>query len=293
VNSGQLNIAGNYIKVDGFIFDMSNSSSPDHMGNVSGSYNKITRSIFKRAGAISQWGGLLYLGGNNNLVEDVAGTGSCRYCFQQGGTNSSTQRNIWRRLVGRFDYANSSLPKATFCTYGNNSDTSVRDHLYQNIIAVDGYNPGALGGEQKYGAFYFAKNASAIRIQGSIVLNEGVGHSGMFAREWGTGNAVENTVVWDLKGSGGGASGIRANSAANVTVGGVIPGALTDLDSSATGSLLGGGVPANLLNNTPGAVVTKRYGVTGTLWGETGYDQITNEDLWPWPYEDKIKAVFS
>ncbi|MDP3790874.1 MAG: LamG-like jellyroll fold domain-containing protein [Candidatus Omnitrophota bacterium] len=37
-----------------------------------------------------------------------------------------------------------------------------------------------------------------------------------------------------------------------------------------------------------GATVEKRYGVTGTLWGELGYDQLTNESLWPWPNEQRI-----
>ncbi|MCK5321573.1 right-handed parallel beta-helix repeat-containing protein, partial [Candidatus Pacearchaeota archaeon] len=38
-----------------------------------------------------------------------------------------------------------------------------------------------------------------------------------------------------------------------------------------------------------GATIVKRYGVSGTLYGETGYDILTNEDLWPWPNEDIIK----
>lgn len=37
-----------------------------------------------------------------------------------------------------------------------------------------------------------------------------------------------------------------------------------------------------------GANITKRIGVTGTLWGETGYNTVTGEDLWPWPNEDII-----
>ena len=31
-------------------------------------------------------------------------------------------------------------------------------------------------------------------------------------------------------------------------------------------------------------------GVSGTLHGEPGYDQVTNDDLWPWPEEARIKA---
>lgn len=48
-----------------------------------------------------------------------------------------------------------------------------------------------------------------------------------------------------------------------------------------------------------GANVLYAYGRTGTCWGETGYDKLQNGaggqslmKLWPWPNEDKIKAVF-
>jgi PKD repeat protein len=42
-----------------------------------------------------------------------------------------------------------------------------------------------------------------------------------------------------------------------------------------------------------GATILKRYGVSGTLWGEAGYDQLTGDNLWPWPYEDQIRADFA
>ena len=38
-----------------------------------------------------------------------------------------------------------------------------------------------------------------------------------------------------------------------------------------------------------GASIVKRVGVSGTMYGEDGYDQITDDDLWPWPYQDRIK----
>ena len=37
-----------------------------------------------------------------------------------------------------------------------------------------------------------------------------------------------------------------------------------------------------------GATIEKRYGVDGTLWDESGYDQLTNNSLWPWPNEQRI-----
>ncbi len=42
-----------------------------------------------------------------------------------------------------------------------------------------------------------------------------------------------------------------------------------------------------------GADVTKQYGVSGTLWGEAGYNQRTSANLWPWKHEDKIKEWFA
>ena len=43
----------------------------------------------------------------------------------------------------------------------------------------------------------------------------------------------------------------------------------------------------------PGATVLKRYGVSGTLYGETGWDTLTDDNLWPWPYEDVIHQEVS
>lgn len=39
-----------------------------------------------------------------------------------------------------------------------------------------------------------------------------------------------------------------------------------------------------------GATILKRMGTSGTLYGETGWDILTSEDLWPFPNEDQIKT---
>jgi hypothetical protein len=290
----QLDINVDYVTVDGFIFETMGSLYPEYTGSIEGDFNTLSRSIFKRGGDIDAYGGLLYVGGDDNLVEDVAGVGACRYCFSSGGPDAATRRNIWRRVVGRFDYSNSKQPKATFSSYGNNSTTDVRDHLYQNVVAIDGQNPGNLGGgEEKYGGFYMPKLATNVRLQGSMVLNEGVAHSGIFIIEFNSVNFADNTIVWDLRGSTY-ASGIKADTANAMTIGGNIPGAATETLHPSVGSLLKPAArPLNLLDNTPGAKMLKRYGVSGTRWGEPGFDQLTGEDLWPWPYEAKIKAVFA
>ncbi|MBL8524645.1 MAG: hypothetical protein JNN20_13215 [Betaproteobacteria bacterium] len=289
-----LSLDGNYIKVDGFIYDMSGSVYPEYNGFIGGNYNKIMRSIFKRSGDIDQYGGLFFVEGNDTLVEDVAGVGACRYCFAQGGPSSATQRTIWRRLVGRHDYSNSNQPKATFNSYGNDNTTEMRDHIYQNVIALDGQRPGNFGGEEKYAGFYTPKRATNVRIFGSMVVNEAVGYYGMFLREFNSVNSATHSVIWNLPGSLSFAGSIKVDNASNLTIGGTIPGSPTpDSITPVTASLINPAVkPANLLNNTPGAVIMKRWGVSGTRWGEPGYDQLTTEDLWPWPYQDKIKAVF-
>ena len=42
----------------------------------------------------------------------------------------------------------------------------------------------------------------------------------------------------------------------------------------------------------PGATILKRIGVSGTYYGETGYNTTTSDDLWPWPNEDIIRTNF-
>ncbi|MFA5975840.1 MAG: fibronectin type III domain-containing protein [Elusimicrobiota bacterium] len=38
-----------------------------------------------------------------------------------------------------------------------------------------------------------------------------------------------------------------------------------------------------------GATILKRIGVSGSLWGDPGYNTVTAVDLWPFPYEDVIR----
>lgn len=42
-----------------------------------------------------------------------------------------------------------------------------------------------------------------------------------------------------------------------------------------------------------GAVVTNKIGISGTLYGDPGYNAITTDPLWPWPNENRIHVDFS
>ena len=44
---------------------------------------------------------------------------------------------------------------------------------------------------------------------------------------------------------------------------------------------------------TSGPTILKRMGTSGTVFGETGFNTLTETDLWPWPYESRIKRDFS
>jgi hypothetical protein len=48
--------------------------STPHVGTVEGSYNRVTRAIFRQQGAVEAYGGWLYLGGHH-FIEDVGGVG--------------------------------------------------------------------------------------------------------------------------------------------------------------------------------------------------------------------------
>lgn len=39
-----------------------------------------------------------------------------------------------------------------------------------------------------------------------------------------------------------------------------------------------------------GPTILKKYGTADTLWGETGYETLTDDDLWPFPNEDEIRT---
>ncbi len=357
-NSGSLNyydnlvqMSTNYTKVDGFILEVNDTPDPEHIAAINGNFNKLTRVIFKRTGPTNQYGGWLNIDGSDNLVEDCAGVGSARYGFAIGGPDSTAQRNIMRRCVGRVDYSVSDQPKAVFNVYGNNSGTNMRDVLLQNCIAIDS-KAGPSRSEPTYGGFYFPKNAANVTVQGSLVLNVEAAYAGFFVKELNGQNLrMTDSVAW--AGTAGAAiDGIRANASAagyyelnHVTVGGYRSGyynAETSTTETLSNSLFYGNgslasadqgwtsvtnnafYPSSQSKGTNavaatasvlkyivrpesgtvlsakgtdgkdiGANLTKRYGKTGTRWGEAGYDQLTTESLWPWTYEATIKTVFA
>jgi len=85
----------------------------------------------------------------------------------------------------------------------------------------------------------------------------------------------------------------------NITTGDYGPHS-TNVDSFTNGLLypvrIEEGSPLAIAGSNGGPVgptILKKIGVSGTLYGEPGWDEVTDEDLWPWPNEDKIKELMS
>jgi hypothetical protein len=339
-----LRVRGNYIRVDGFVFELRDTTNTPMVGEIGGSYNRLTRSIFRLQGAVDTFGGWLYTGGHHQLIEDVAGVGAARYGFSAGGPDlaDATHHVIYRRVVGRFDFSSSLQPKATFNAYGSNSDWYTHHIAYQNCIAIDGQRgPGPVGGsgEEHYAAWYFPKNMDVATISGSIALNNQVAYAGLFVQELqGRGTLLDNVVAWNnTSGVGVRWNGSGSANFNHLTVGAHTAGlyngnsgspailrnsffvtnnALLQTNSGfgefsgsaflPASQAFGTGVvtPSATLRYLPdatnstgltttGAVILKRIGRRGTLWDEPGFDEVTAENLWPWPYENDIKTVFA
>lgn len=52
-------------------------------------------------------------------------------------------------------------------------------------------------------------------------------------------------------------------------------------------------IGSTLANGSVGPTIMKKTGVSGTIYGETGYDKVTDDNLWPFPNEATIKTLMS
>lgn len=110
---------------------------------------------------------------------------------------------------------------------------------------------------------------------------------------WVNGSRVINAVI--AYGSTGGAA--YTNVPASVTSSGHL--GYADLATAAAAGLtyfLRPDLSSTIASAHAGANILKRIGATGSLYGEPGFKQVgdgtTASDLWPFPYETDIKALF-
>ena len=263
------------------------------------------------------------------LFEDIFICGMMRYGIVIGG-GEDNHHNILRRVVVRWDYCTTAQPRAAITVYGGDQGTSVCNNiLQQNCIVING-NEGS--GMTFSGGFTVPHETSLVKRYDCISLNNaGFGfHSS--EDELCHSNSNINCVAWDSGGTmwknlrpGNDITGSYHSTFHTVGQGlvqyggggGIIQGINNifynctepnqDIDYQ-EGNNFWPADQAQGVNYTTvdpgfqyiiqsplpgqGATILKKKGVTGTIYGEPGYNTLTDENLWPFPYEDEIRALF-
>ena len=287
-----------FMFVDGFIIDwLNDGGDPENVATMLAPENIMTRTIFRRDQLLT-FGSFVVASGNYSLLQDVHCVGGSRYGIQMGaGTTGAGGKGVVRRSIQRVDFYGANQPQAPFSLYGNDGGFLSGEAEFQNCYPVDGpYIDTTLGVfSYTWGGFYHPKNAFDIRHRGCGVFNQG-GRAGF----WVTDNANAHSYVLEdcaVVGENpikyGTRNGVHANTNGTadrltfVDVDGV------DLNNGVTANNVYSGVPpVNIFNPLNGADLRYCYGEFGTVWGEVGFDTITTDKLWNFPYETKIREIF-
>jgi hypothetical protein len=181
------------------------------------------------------------------------------------------------------------LNTAAHC-YGHDCAGSgtISNITYDNIICYGTMDGGMAGGSQ--GSISFKVNHAT--FGGDLPGGE---YNGGFGK-WNSGTGtVKNSIVYGFTGPDFyGVSASYTDSYNNGDQGSCsncksinpVTNGLKYLPRIEAGSTLSsGGESAGRM----GAEILKRYGASGTMQGEAGYNTLTTDNLWPWPYEERIK----
>ncbi len=109
-------------------------------------------------------------------------------------------------------------------------------------------------------------------------------NSGEYAISTGSLSIEDYNCFYNNTGERNVPGGIGQNSTASINP---LTNALTNLVKIEDGSELDGAADNG---GDIGATIVKRIGVSGTVYGEMGWNTLTNEDLWPFPNEDQMRS---
>jgi len=302
-----LNIgAGNwYTRIEGLKFIGSSTKT------VTGSYVKFFRTAFN-GGPTSGNNVVLQIGTNdftpgasNILLEDS-------WVYGLGGRYKvlvyNAQKVVLRRVVVRHDggWTNTDgAPQGGFSLYDS------QDVICQDCLFVDPAS-GLSGFEA---AMYLVSNGSTSLKQSNVSVNGAViigsPNNGLAAEGDG---AATSYAIKDVAVIGSTQGGFNTNNAShtlNITRGlasvkGSPYAAWSGTVNASACVYKGGSNQASLSNCSgtlptyptvlnsagQGANIQKRIGVSGTLFGEAGYNDTQTQDLWPYPNEARIKTDF-
>jgi len=307
-----------YVNIEGFLVKDAAGSNAYAMDGVylTNSDHCKLRKIGVKNGTSkgSEYGGGVRTAGCSYcLLEDIFVCGYARYSIVISG-GSSSHHNILRRCVVRWDFCNQEQPRAGIAIYGaSQGNTPNNDILLQNCIVLDSNNG---GGTTFTGGFSVPHETSYVTRYGCISLNnssyglhsseDSLSHdnvnvqcivwdspSGMWWRYLASGMSEARNCTTNARINGGSNGSSYCRAVNNL----MVDGASISNMSSITGTQNISSSQLTYLLRSPisgvGATIEKKMGVDGTIWGETGYNTLTDDNLWPWPYEDAIKALFS
>lgn len=283
----------------------------ERVASIEGAYIELKRCGVANADTNNPYAEGVTLYGHHNLLEDVWVWGPARYLIDVGGSY-----NTVRRVVVRFDsYANGSRPVAGIVLY----DAS--NSIIENFIALDFNKPP--NPNEAWGAIYGKGNANHNRVLGAIALNIRDFMSAYWLAEWGDGS-IFNSVAWDTSGTGL-RFGSKGGIADQITLGMSKPSVFANGNATLSNSMILDGGPihgisqnkynlfyrtsipdgaAHYLTQDPKLKYLLRIEEHsgGFLSGEDGRNRgattlyrylngvETRQPLWPWPFEDRIKA---
>lgn len=298
--------AGNwYTRIEGLKFTGNSTKT------VTGSYIKFFRTAFN-GGPTSGNNVVLQIGTNdrtpgaaNILLEDS-------WVYGLGGRYKllvyNAQKVVLRRVVVRSDggWTNTDgAPQGGISLYDS------QDVICQDCMFLDPVS--SLSGFEA--AIYLVSNGSTSLRQSNVTINGGViinsPNNGLAAEGNGaaTGYAIKDVAV--INSRQGGFNTNNSSHTLNITRGlAVVSGspyaAWSGTVNASACVYKGGSNKASLSNcsgtlpkyptvlnaSGQGANIQKRIGVSGTLFGEAGYNDTTSQDLWPYPNEARIKTDF-
>jgi len=226
---------------------------------------------------------------NENKVPDSSWSGTAtRETFR-----GNIVLNVQAFFSGMYDYDVSNLH-----TYSDNviwdshggyygdymhGDAPMLDATRFTIGKIRGTYSGPDGQGSAGSGFFIGPGTGGTKVAGMVTNSIFANNPFYGLADYATGdyNAVSNNAAGNYGGKyttpPAGPHDVTSDSSGSLKY-------LTRIEASSTLQTAGsGGGPI-------GANVIYRWGATGTLWGEPGYDSITSELLWPFPNEDVIKA---
>jgi hypothetical protein len=160
----------------------------------------------------------------------------------------------------------------------------------RNSIAIDN----TVSKADTLSALFLKQNVHTVANNITAVGALQPGSDGLYSKKLGR-FTVNNAIVDSIDNLA--AYGIRLSD--SVVNGKMYGGLITNVESLPDLKYSGLWYPVRieqeswLAERNVGATILKKIGRSGTLYGEDGWAEVTEEDLWPFPNEDKIKELLS